>query len=89
MFPLDLQDIDHVAREVWLLHARLIGIALHILGLDEIPLPICAARALSFDFALDEYAGDQGRAVYRPTSYLSLFRSPSNMRCSSRLRRAA
>lgn len=39
MFPFDQQDIDHVAREVWLRHARLIGIALQILGLDEIPLP--------------------------------------------------
>jgi hypothetical protein len=39
MFPLDPQDIDQIAPERWLRIVSLIAIALHILGLVEIPLP--------------------------------------------------
>jgi hypothetical protein len=47
MFPLDQQDIDHLAPEGWLRIASLVAIARHILGLDAIPLPRgLAARAL-------------------------------------------
>ena len=47
MFPLDQQDIDHIAPEGWLRIASLVAIALEILGLDAIPLPRgLAAKAL-------------------------------------------
>ncbi len=47
MFPLDQQDIDHLAPEGWLRIASLVAMARHILGLDAIPLPRgLAARAL-------------------------------------------
>tara|TARA_R110000782_G_scaffold147010_1_gene239806 strand:- start:151 stop:807 length:657 start_codon:yes stop_codon:yes gene_type:complete len=47
MFPLDQQDIDHIAPEGWLRIASLVAIALEILGMDAIPLPRgLAAKAL-------------------------------------------
>ena len=47
MFPLDQQDIDHLAPEGWRRIASLVAMARHILGLDAIPLPRgLAARAL-------------------------------------------
>ena len=47
MFPLDQQDIDHLAPEGWLRIASLVAIALEVLGLGVIPLPRgLAAKAL-------------------------------------------
>ena len=47
MFPLDQQDIDHLAPEGWLRIAGLVAMARHILGLDAVPLPRgLAAKAL-------------------------------------------
>jgi hypothetical protein len=37
MFPLDQQDIDHLAPEGWLRIASLVAIALEVLGLGVIP----------------------------------------------------
>ena len=39
MFPLDQQDIDHIAPDCWQRITSLVGIALHILGLEDTPLP--------------------------------------------------
>ena len=39
MFPLDQQDIDHIAPDCWQRITSLVGIALHTLGLEDTPLP--------------------------------------------------
>ena len=83
MFPLDQQDIDHLAPEGWRRIASLVAMARHILGLDAIPLPRgLAARAL---LVLKPAEAMARRLLYLMAPDMTLSVSPAKAGASGQL----